>query len=105
MKAMPKILYSKAALRDLQQIQEHISENWGQDTAKQILKNILSNVKDLEQHPGLGVSLGKLIDFPTDYRYLFIEKNYVFYHLGDDKIYIVRIANERQDFMHLLFGV
>ena len=102
---MPKLVYSKAALQDLRQIQEYVADNWGKDAAKQIIKNILLNVKDLEQHPGLGVSLGKMIDFPTDYRYAFVEKNYVFYHLEDDIIYIVRIANERQDFMRLLFGI
>lgn len=102
---MPRVLYSKAALKDLRQIQEYISDNWGKDTAKQIIKNIIENVKDLERYPGLGVSLGRLIDFPTEYRYLFIEKNYVFYHLKGDLIYIVCIANERQDFIHLLFGI
>jgi addiction module RelE/StbE family toxin len=102
---MPKLVYSKAALQDLRQIQEYVTDNWGKDTAKQIMKSILLNVKDLEQHPGLGVSLGKMIDFPTDYRYVFIEKNYVFYHLEGDIIYVVRIANERQDFMRLLFGI
>ena len=101
---MPKILYSKAALKDLKQIQDYVSENWGEDAAAQIITNIISNVKGLEQHPALGVNLGRMIDFPTDYRYLFLEKNYVFYHFKDDIIYIVRIANERQDFMRLLFG-
>jgi plasmid stabilization system protein ParE len=102
---MPKILYSKAALKDLQQIQEYLTDNWGKDTAKKIIKNIVSSIKDLEQHPGLGVSLGKMIDFPTEYRYLFLEKSYVFYHLKGDILCIVRIANERQDFIHLLFGI
>jgi addiction module RelE/StbE family toxin len=102
---MPKIQYSKAALRDLRQIHEYVSDNWGKDTAALIMKRILSKVKDLEQHPGLGVNLGKMLDFPTNYRYLFIEKNYVFYHLKDDAIYIVRITNERQDFIRLLFGI
>ena len=102
---MPKIQYSKAASKDLQHIQEYISENWGEDTAKKIVKSIISDIKDLEQHPGLGVSLGKMIDFPTNYRYLFLEKNYIFYQLEADVIHIIRIANERQDFIRLLFGI
>jgi plasmid stabilization system protein ParE len=102
---MPKIQYSKAALKDLQELQNYIIDNWGKDNAAQIIRIITVKVKDLERHPGLGVNLGKMIDFPTDYRYLFIEKNYVFYHLEGDAVYIVRIANERQDFMRLLFGI
>lgn len=100
---MPKIVYSKAASRDLHQIQEYITNKWGRDTSKKMIKTLISAINELEQFPVRGVSLGKLIDFPTDYRYLFLEKNYVFYYLEDDIIYIVRIANERQDFMHLLF--
>lgn len=44
-------------------------------------------------------------DVPTEYRYLFSEKNYVFYHLEFDKVRIVRVLNEQQDFMQQLFGI
>jgi plasmid stabilization system protein ParE len=51
------------------------------------------------------VDLGKVIEVSTDYRYLFTEKNYVFYYLEADKIRVVRILNEQQDYMMQLFGI
>jgi len=92
-------------LRDFKDTTEYITASWGDDTEKKIMGAIVSGIDALKDHPGIGVSLCKIIDFPTTYRYLFIEKNYVFYHLEDDTVFIIRIINERQDFMHLLFGV
>ncbi len=46
-----------------------------------------------------------MIEVPTDYRYLFTEKNYVFYYLEADKIRVVRILNEQQDYMVQLFEI
>jgi plasmid stabilization system protein ParE len=89
----------------LQYISDYISANWGADAAKRILKKITSDIRRLEQYPISGVGLGKVIDVPTEYRYIFLEKNYVFYHLESDKIRIVRVLNEQQDYMQQLFGL
>lgn len=101
---MQKVKYSPIALEDLQLIHGYISANWGENTAKKILKKITSGISSLEQHPTLGVDLGEIIDVTTEYRYLFLEKNYVFYRVEFDKIRIVRVLNERQDYMQQLFG-
>ena len=97
--------YSPLALEDLECIGSYITENWGKDVANRILKKITSDIRRLEQYPLSGVSLDKIIDVRTEYRYLFSEKNYIFYHLEYDKIRIVRVLNEKQDYIHHLFGV
>lgn len=102
---MSKVEYSPMALEDLQNIKEYITANWGEDISRKVLKKIIDNINSLEQFPASGTNLGKIINVPTDYRYLYTEKNYVFYHLESDKIQVVRVLNERQDFMQLLFGV
>jgi toxin ParE1/3/4 len=102
---MAKVDYSPAALEDLQRTRDYILDNWGENAAKRILKKIMSDIRSLEQYPVLGVGLGKIIDVPTDYHYLFTEKKYVFYYLEFDKIRIVRVLSEQQDFMHQLFGI
>ena len=101
---MTKIQYSPIALEDLQHIKSYITDNWGENVAQRILKKIISDIKTLEQYPMLGVNLGSIIDVPTDYRYIFSEKNYVFYLLEVDKIRIVRVLNEQQNYMQKLFG-
>lgn len=102
---MPKLEYSPLALEDLQKIRDYIITNWGESTAIRILKKMTSSIRILEEYPLSGVDLGKVIDEPTDYRYLFIEKNYVFYRLEGNKIRVVRILNEQQDYIIQLFGV
>lgn len=52
-----------------------------------------------------GADLAKVIDVPTEYRYLFSQKNYVFYNSEFDKIRIICVLNENQNFMLQLFGI
>ncbi|MDR7871249.1 MAG: type II toxin-antitoxin system RelE/ParE family toxin [Tissierellaceae bacterium] len=101
---MAGIEYSPQALIDLQRLREYISTNWGEDVAKRILTKITSDIRKLEQYPVSGVDLGRIIDITTDYRYLYSEKNYVFYYLDFDRVRIVRIINEKQDYIQQLFG-
>lgn len=101
---MQKIEYSIMALEDLESIKEKISLNNGNDTALKMLRKIIKDIKVLELFPFSGVNLGKLIDVSTDYRYIFIEKNYVFYRVENDKVKIIRIINERQDYIIQLFN-
>ncbi|MCC3357770.1 type II toxin-antitoxin system RelE/ParE family toxin [Bacillus sp. REN16] len=102
---MLKVKYSPAALEDLQQIRDYILDNWGESVATKVLKKITSDIRRLEQYPLSGVDLGKIIDVPTEYRYLFSEKNYVFFRIELDIIRIVRVLNERQNYMQQLFGI
>lgn len=101
---MAKIEYSPMALEDLKEINKYVMANWGEDVAKRILGKITSDIRRLGQYPTLGVDLGSMIDVPTKYRYIFSEKNYIFYYFEDDKIRIVRVLNEVQDYMRQLFG-
>ncbi len=102
---MAKIEYSPLALEDLKGIRAFILANWGENTSMKILKKIISDISKLENHPMLGSDLGKVIDVSTEYRYLFTQKNYVFYQIEFDKIRIVRVINENQDFMLQLLGI
>ena len=102
---MAKVEYSPLALEDLQCIRDYILANFGESVAKKILKKLTSSILSLEQHPLLGVDFGKIIDLQTEYRYLFLENNYIFYRLEADSIKIIRVLNERQDYMQQLFGI
>ena len=102
---MGKVEYSPNALEDLQKIKAYIIENFGVDGAQKALGKITASVRRLEEYPALGVALGRMIDVPTEYMYIFIERNYVFYRIEGNIVQIVRIINERQDFMQILFGI
>ncbi|HHX62801.1 MAG TPA: type II toxin-antitoxin system RelE/ParE family toxin [Epulopiscium sp.] len=102
---MHQIEYSPMALEDLREISNYLISNWGESLAKKALGKITSDIRRLGKYPALGVDLGKTIDVPTKYRYIFSEKNYVFYYVETNKIRIVRVLSERQDYMEQLFGV
>ncbi len=102
---MGKVEYSPKALEDLQGIKAYIIENFGVDTAQKVLGKITASVRKLEEYPISGVMLGRMIDVPTDYMYIFIERNYAFYRTEGNIIKIIRILNERQDFMKILFDI
>jgi plasmid stabilization system protein ParE len=101
---MVKIEYSPTALEDLERINDYISSRWGEDIAKKVLMRIISDIRTLGHYPAAGVDLGDITNIPTTYRYLFSQKNYVFYHLVDQNIKIIRVLNEKQDFIRQLFG-
>lgn len=102
---MASIEYSFMALEDLQYISDYLMDNWGEFVAKEKIEKITSSIRRLEVYPLLGADLGKIIDVPTDYQYLFTEKNYVFYRVKFDNIKIIRVLNEQQDYMMQSFGV
>ena len=102
---MAKVEYSPLALEDLKSINHYTTDNWGEDVANRILKKIVSDIRRLEQYPLSGVNLGKVIDVSTEYRFLLSERNYVFYHLELNNVRIIRILNEKLDYMQHIFGV
>ncbi len=102
---MLRVDYSPQALEDLKLLREYIEANWGENVAKKILTKITADIRRLEMFPVSGVDLGKIINIPTDYRYLFSEKNYVFYRLEPERVLIIRILNEKRDYLKHLFGV
>lgn len=86
-------------------MKDYLARQFGTDKAKIGVKEITSTVRQLEHFPEEGPRLGKLIDYPTDYRYLVVKPNYVFYRIEGDTVRIIRIFSERQDFLQILFGV
>lgn len=46
-----------------------------------------------------------MFDVETDYRYLVVGPNYIFYKIEDSCIKIINIYHEKEDFMWRLFGI
>ena len=95
--------FSISALEDLRNIKYYLEENYGESVALEKIREISRRVRRLEQFPLAGVSLSNLVKSSLNYRYLVVEKNYVFYRIDNNRIKIIRILNERQDFVKLLF--
>lgn len=97
--------YTPRALDDLQRIREYLAEKFGEPVAVEKMKQLTKTSRQLEQFPKQGPELSELLPVRTDYRYLVIRPNYVFYRLEMNKIKIIRVLNEKQDFLQILFGL
>ncbi|MBD5469068.1 MAG: type II toxin-antitoxin system RelE/ParE family toxin [Lachnospiraceae bacterium] len=102
---MPKLIYTPKALDDLQEIKAYVAGQFGEGKSKACTKEITSTVKQLELFPKGGLRLADLIEYPTDYYYLVVKPNYVFYRVEGDTVRVIRILNEKQDFLQILFGI
>ncbi|MDO5146224.1 MAG: type II toxin-antitoxin system RelE/ParE family toxin [Eubacteriales bacterium] len=102
---MKKIKYSPDAADKLRFLKNDISEKYGVDKAKLIIKKITNNINDLSVFEKKGPAVSSLFDVVTDYRYLVVSKNYVFYRIEKDYIRIINIYNEKENFMWQLFGI
>lgn len=101
-----ELYYTPKARNDLLQIKESIIEKFDdEDLAKKILRKMTETVRQLITFPYLGQELSGITGIYADYRCLFCEKNYVFYRIEADRVCVIRVLNERQDYMRILFGV
>ena len=101
-----EIYYTPRARNDLVNIKESVIENFDDENlAIEVLKKITKTVRHLIVFPYLGQEVSEITGIYTEYRCLFCEKNYVFYRVEADRICVIRVLNEKQDYMRILFGV
>ena len=101
-----QIYYTPEALSDLQNVKESIIETFfDEKLAVDTLKSITKSVRSLEAFPYMGRELILSGGVSTGYRYLFSKHNYVFYRIEQDKVRVVRVLHERQDYLRVLFGI
>ena len=102
---MKKIKYSPDAADKLKALKKAITLQYGSEKAKEITKSIMESISILSDNEKKGPEVSKMLGIGTDYRYIFVSKNYVFYRIEDDCIRIVNLYHEREDFMWQLFGI
>ena len=102
---MKRLEYTPEALRKLKRIKEEVTINYGNEIANKVVKKIVNSLQDLQVFDNKGSSVEKVIGIICDYRMLYVQHNYVFYTVTKDKVIIVDIYNEKEDFMWKLFGV
>lgn len=102
---MKKLKYSPEAVRDLENIKLQVMEDFGELIAVKTMKRIGKGIRTLEIAENAGIDMCKKYGINCDYRVFFTAKNYVVYRIEGEFVRIIRILNERQDFMNILFGI
>ena len=102
---MKKIKYTPDAADKLRELKKTISQEYGTNSAKTLVKKITDAIRELCDYEEKGPEVSKMLGVDTDYRYIFVSKNYVFYRIEDKYIRIINLYHEKEDFMWQLFGV
>ena len=102
---MKKIKYTPDAVDKLRALKKAILQEYGSDSAKKIVKSITDAIRGLCDYEEKGSEVSKMFDVASDYRYIFVSRNYVFYRIEDKYIRIINLYHEKEDFMWHLFGV
>lgn len=101
-----RIYYTPESLEDLQAVKASVVEKFfDEELALRVLKDITQNIRKLEIFPNMGTDLSSVTIAGKGYRYLFCRKNYIFYRIEEDTVRIIRVLNEKQDYMRILFGI
>ena len=95
---MYKSEYAPRAMDDMARIKEYITLQHGANVAGKSLRRSTSSARQLEKFPEEGPGLEELILVSTDYRYLYIKPNYLFYRIEGNCVKAVRVLNEQQEF-------
>lgn len=101
-----ELYYTPRARDDLVHIKESVIEKFDDEKLSQkVLKKITQTIRQLITFPYLGQAVSGITGIQTEYRCLFCEKNYVFYRIEENRVCVIRILNEKQDYMRILFGI
>ncbi len=99
-----KIIYKKATIDDLLNIENYIINQFHNIQAANKLKsNIVNTISLLKDNPYLGSKMSDRFSIDTSFRYLVVSKQIVFYNTNKENIEIIRILDSRQDYLSLLF--
>ena len=100
-----KVEYSQIVRRKMKALKKYLTEHFDPDTAVRGLEQITAAVRRLEDYPEEGTALSDMFGIDTDFRCLYVNHNYMFYYIQDNKVIVAEMFDEREDFMYKLFGI
>lgn len=93
------------AHNDIEKTKIYLLEEFGKSTAQRIIGAIYDDLDKLAVFPQIGVDIFARYGIKTDYLCLITHKNYAFYRIEGDIVRVIRVLDERCDFMKILFGL
>ena len=100
-----KLEYSQIVRKKLKSLKLYLSEQYGKDFAKSVVRRITGRARELQENPDIGVDLSEKYQIDTDFRELFVDHNHLFYYKDKDTIIVAEMFGEKEDFMYKLFGI
>lgn len=69
------------------------------------MSQIKKRLDSLREFPTQGMSVRAMFGVDSDYEFIYVSHNYIFYYQDEEIFYAVNIYDDRQDFMYKLFGI
>ena len=89
-------LLTTAAKEDLSELFLYVNREFGVQKAKEAITNIQKTIEELEAFPDLGMVPRYRSLRLQGYRFLIVEKHYVFYKIINNAVTIIRIIHQKQ---------
>jgi len=102
---MKRVDITPLAHSDIEGIKIYLQDKFGDSSAKRIVGEIYDDLEKLSAFPQMGIDMFARYGIETDYLCLITHRNYAFYRTEGDIIRIIRVLDERRDFMRILFGI
>lgn len=100
--------FSKIVQSKLAELQIRLIEIGGEKKGKERMAKVMSAVGNLELFPNAGIPITIIYDVESEfekYHILYAEKNYFFYYIENDVVYIVEMYDEREDIAAKFLGI
>lgn len=99
-----RLLYRPAAINDIENAADYIEHQLkNPSAAKKFKTTILKKSSLLKDNPEMGMMLSDKFDIESDYRFIIINKQIVFYEIHSQYIEIIRVLDGRTDYLTHLF--
>lgn len=89
----------------MMKLRSELTAKFGNEVSQKALKSITIAARGLLEFEDKGIAVSTMYDVECDYRYLYAKHNYLFYRVENNRIIIVEMFDEREDFMQKLFGI
>ena len=99
-----RLYYRPSAVDDIERTADYIEHELKNPSAARKLKTILvRSISLLKDNPELGMKLSDKFDVKSDYRFIVVNKQIVFYEIQPEYIEVVRVLDGRTDYLTHLF--
>jgi plasmid stabilization system protein ParE len=102
---LKKVEYSQIVRRKLKALRVRLTKEFGSEVSRKSIKQITDAIRGLANFEAKGISIEAIYGIECDYRYIYAGRNYLFYRIETNKIIIVEMFDDREDFMYKLFGI
>ena len=102
---MKQIDITPRAHEDLADLKSYLLSEFDETCSQKILGAIYDDIEKLALFPELGVNILAKHGIVSDYLCFVSHKNCVFYRIEGECIRVIRVLDERRDYLRVMFGI